>query len=154
MVDVQGVAETLADDMVAGFFQRQQHPPIVVMIGIDNETPNLLDTVGLADQIRHELVRSRCAQFVKPARLAQALNAYKGPLDFAATETRKLIGMQLGARYLMQGTLLEKPVEPAKKPQKPNTTSRLLHLNIELIDLENGTTAWHSLREVEQPVMP
>lgn len=132
--------------------------PIVVVYGIANETSEHINTGGITDDIRLRLLQSGDFRFVNRRQRDNLANEadyqYAG---FVPPEQRLIEGRQLGADYILSGTL--RSIEK-KQPKQWRLNKRKLvyySMNLELTDLETGEISWADnveiARESSQPII-
>ena len=132
--------------------------PVVISYGIGNETSEHINTGGISDDIRLQLIQSGQYQLLNEGQRfnIQDESEYQktGTVPAAA---RIAQGRQLGADYILAGTL-------RSIVKKPPTSIRLIKrkmvyysLNLELTDTETGAIAWADkvdlAREQSQPII-
>ena len=136
---------------------RENGKPIIVTYGIANETSEHINTGGISDDIRLSLIQAGEYRFVNRKQrdntLAEADFQHAG---FVPPEQRITEGRQLGANYILAGTL--RSIEK-KQPRQWRLNKRKLvyySLNLELTDIETGEISWADnveiARESSQPI--
>lgn len=137
---------------------RESGRPIIVTYGIANETSEHINTGGISDDIRFSLIQAGEYRFVNRKQrdntLKEADFQYAG---FVPPEQRIIEGRQLGANYILAGTL--RSIEK-KQPRQWRLNKRELvyySLNLELTDIETGEVSWADrveiARESKQPII-
>lgn len=132
--------------------------PVVVIYPVANRTAEHIDTSGITDDIRNELLNGGELRFVnRPRRddlIQEADYQYAG---FVAPEQRVAEGRQVGADYVLSGTLrsIEKS-EPAQwRLFKRNRV--YYSMTLELTGLESGEIVWADsvelARELSRPIV-
>lgn len=131
--------------------------PIIVIYGVDNETSEHISTSGITDDIRLALIRSGEYRFINRKQrsnlLEEADYQYAG---FVPPEQRVTEGRQLGADYILSGTL--RSIEKKQPRQWRLNKKELVYysMNLELTDLETGEISWADnveiARESSRPV--
>lgn len=132
--------------------------PIIIIYGVDNETSEHISTSGITDDIRLALIRSGEYRFINRKQRGNLLDEtdyqYAG---FVPPEERVAEGRQLGADYILSGTL--RSIEK-KQPRQWRLNKRELiyySMNLELTDLETGEISWADnveiARESSRPVL-
>lgn len=132
--------------------------PILIVYGVDNETSEHINTGGITDDIRLALINSGQYRFINRKQrdnlLAEADYQYAG---FVPPEQRVAEGKQLGADYILSGTL--RSIEK-KQPRQWRLNKRKLvyySMNLELTNLESGEISWADnveiARESSRPIL-
>jgi uncharacterized protein (TIGR02722 family) len=136
----------------------ETNKPVIVIYGVDNETSEHINTGGITDDIRLALIRSGEYRFVNREQrdnlLEEADYQYAG---FVPPEQRVIEGRQLGADYILSGTL--RSIEK-KQPRQWRLNRRELiyySMNLELTNLETGEISWADnveiARESSRPII-
>jgi len=137
---------------------RENGKPIIVTYGIANETSEHINTGGISDDIRLSLLKQGEYRFVNRKQrdntLAEADFQHAG---FVAPEERIAEGRQLGANYILAGTL--RSIEK-KQPRQWRLNKRKLvyySLNLEMTNIQTGEISWADnveiARESKQPII-
>lgn len=132
--------------------------PVVIIYGVDNETTEHINTGGITDDIRLALIKSGEYRFLNRKQRGNVLDEvdyqYAG---FVPPEQRVVEGRQLGADYILSGTL--RSIEK-KQPRQWRLNKRELiyySMNMELTDLQSGEITWADnveiAREASRPII-
>ncbi|MGA1529353.1 MAG: penicillin-binding protein activator LpoB [Kiritimatiellia bacterium] len=146
-VDMREISQSIADEMINTFLTRQSEPPIMMIPGIENRTSQYVDTKALTDRMRTEVIRSGKAQFINEARRADLLAEQGYQAANATPETQALIGRQLGAKYMVTGSLIEMSQTGPREVRISKTREKYYKLTLEVTDLETSIIAWTTERE-------
>jgi len=146
-VDMRQISQSIADEMISTFLERQGEPPIMMIPGIENRTSQYVDTKGLTDRMRTEIFRSGKAQFVNESRRADLLNEQGYQAANVTPETQVMIGRQLGAKFMITGSLMEMSQRSPRQVRVSKTKENYYKLTLEITDLETGLLAWTTERE-------
>ena len=132
--------------------------PVVVTYGVANQTSEHIDTGGITDAIRLELIKSGEYRFLNRRQRDNVLDEtdyqYAG---YVAPEQRVAEGRQLGADYILSGTL--RSIEKKQPRQIRLSKKRLIYysMTLEMTDLETGELTWADdveiARESSQPII-
>jgi len=132
--------------------------PVIVTYGVANQTAEHIDTGGITDAIRLELIRSGKYRFLNRRQRDNVLDEvdyqYAG---FVPPEQRIAEGRQLGADYILSGTL--RSIEKKQQRQWRLSRKDLIYysMTLELTDLESGELAWADeveiAREASRPII-
>lgn len=146
--DMRKITQDVAEDLLAsGFLLEQSQKPTFMIAGVENRTSNYVDTKSLTDRMRTILFTSGKAQFVNEARRADLLKEQGYQAANVTPETQTAIGRQLGARYMLSGSLVEMRNDSPKQVRISKQKLNYYKLTMEVTDLETGLLAW--TKEVE-----
>ncbi len=157
--DKNAIVEVIVDSLLSKppLFQSVDRP-VLIVYGIANRTSEHISTSAMTDDIRQRLLQSGRVRFVNKL---QRLNIeretsyqYGGNV---ATETAIQRAKQIGARYMLTGTLRSiKKEQPAQFRVKKKTLM-YYSLNMELTDIESGLIEWvdsaEVIREASKPFL-
>ena len=158
--DKKEIVEALTSSLLATPRLRRVsgEQPVVVTYGVANRTSEHIDTGGITDAIRLELIKSGEYRFLNRRQRDNVLDEtdyqYAG---FVAPEQRVAEGRQLGADYILSGTL--RSIEKKQPRQIRLSKKRLIYysMTLEMTDLETGELAWADdveiARESSQPII-
>jgi uncharacterized protein (TIGR02722 family) len=153
----------IVDALTSSLLSVQQVPasskkPILIVYPVANETSEHIDTSGITDDIRLALIRSGKFRFINEAQRNNILRegAYqaRGHVD---PNMRFAQGRQLGADYILSGTL--RSIEKKEPKQIRLTKKKMIYysLNLELTDLTTGEISWADkvelARESSRPII-
>ena len=137
--DLRTMTDEAADMLLAqGFLQRETAPAIVASLGIENRTTLHIDTRAMEDTLRLKLMNSGKAQFVNTARRDTLLAEQKYHAENATAETRAAIGRQLGAKYMLTGSMVELKKQTGRQVRVSEKEEIYYQLTIEVTDLTTG----------------
>ena len=123
--------------------------PVLIVYGIANRTNEHISTSAISDDLRQALLETGRVRFINETQRAnieqESRYQYGGNVS---AETRIAKARQVGAKYMLSGTLrsMEK-----KEPRQMRLTKRTLmyySLNLELTDIESGLIEWADSTEV------
>lgn len=148
--DLRKLSESIAAK-IAGEPQFAEQPGSLVMIvyGIQNRTTTFVDTQAMADRMRI-LLREKSGskfQFVNESRRQELLKEQGYQAQQATDESRVAIGRQLGARYMLTGSLIEMQKRTGRQVRVSKTELMYYQLTIEITDLETGIIVWDTQEE-------
>lgn len=157
--DKKEIVTKLTDSLLGTtLINKEASKPILVIYGIANETSEHINTGGISDDIRLALIQAGEYRFVNRKQRDNLLNEadfqYAG---FVPPEQRVQEGRQLGANYILAGTL--RSIEKDQPRQWRLTKKKLIYysLNLELTNLETGEISWADnveiARESSQPII-
>ncbi len=149
--DKKKIVRDLVDPLVQDTFPlaRQTEKPILVVYGISNRTSEHISTDGITDDIRMELLKSGKYSFVNEtqrANIEKELNyQYSGNVD---PSTRLQKAKQLGAEYMLTGTLRSIEKKQPRQVRLQKKTLKYYSLNIELTNIETSLIEWADKVEI------
>lgn len=156
--DLRSITESFANELGhSPFITNHDDAPIMMIAGVQNRTSDYLDTKNLTDRLRTLLFQTGNVQFVNEARREDLLREQGYQAAQATPETQAGIGQQLGARYMMSGSLTEMSDRSPRQARVSKTVRRYYKLTLEVTDLETGLLAWTAerefAREARQPLI-
>lgn len=157
--DKKAIVSELTSNLLADtVVNRVGDRPVVISYGIANETSEHINTGGIADDIRSALLQSKQFRFLNRRQrqnlVDEADYQYAG---FVAPADRIAEGQQLGAEWILSGTL--RSIEKKQPSQWRLNKRRLVYYNmtLEMTDLTTGEIAWSDsveiARESSQPII-
>ncbi len=157
--DKKEIVNKLTDSLLnTTLLGRETSKPIIVTYGIANETAEHINTGGISDDIRLKLIQAGEYRFVNRKQRDNALSETDFQhAGFVPPEQRVVEGRQLGANYILAGTL--RSIEK-QQPREFRLTKRKLvfySMNLELTNIETGEISWADnveiARESSQPIL-
>lgn len=155
--DKQQIVDHLSQNLV-NFVDGSNNRPVVISYGIGNETSEHINTGGISDDIRLALVQSGRYQLINEAQRSnidrESTHQQSGSVSPA---DRILQGRQLGADYILAGTL--RSIVKKQQRQFRLNKKKLVHysLNLELTNTETGAISWADkveiAREQSRPII-
>lgn len=157
--DKKKIVDTLVEPLIAETFPPVDNkPPVLIVYGIANRTDEHISTSGISDDIRMELIRSRKFQVVhKEQRDNIAKERSYQYNDEVAPETRIKRARQVGAKYMLTGTLRSIEKKQPRQVRVKKKELKYYSLNLELTDIETSLIAWADkveiIREASKPII-
>lgn len=155
--DMRVMTQEFADGMMAEFLARQPSPPIMVTAGLENRTSRHEDTKLITDRIRDIILPTGKAQFINEARRADLMKEQGYQAANATPETQARIGRQLGAKFMISGSLAEMESKSPRQVRVSRQQVKYYHMVIEVTDLESGLLVWSKTRdfarEISKPII-
>lgn len=136
--DLISWTDEMTDLILAQFPSAEEKRPILSDFGIQNRTKQHLDTQSLADTISGKLLDSGKIQLTNTARRDELLREQGYQLQNATPESRTAIGKQLGAKYMLTGSLTEISTRSARQARVSKKEDKFFMLTCEITDLETG----------------
>ena len=131
-------AELISNDLLETFPPESVEHPILVVMGIENRTRRHIDTRALADSITTHMMDSEKVSFINADRRDELLSEQGYQMQHATPETRVAIGRQLGARYMLTGSLIEIQTESGRQVRVSKQEDVYYQLTVEVTDLETS----------------
>ncbi|MGQ9662829.1 MAG: penicillin-binding protein activator LpoB, partial [Kiritimatiellia bacterium] len=152
------LADQMANDILSHPFPPEgEDKPILVTLGIQNRTQTHLDMKALADTIETRLLNTGKIRLVNASRRDDLLKEQGYQLANVTPETRVQIGKQLGARYMMTGSLVEIEKESGREVRVSKKQDVYYQLTVEITDLETGLIVLRKqrdrLRRASKPII-
>lgn len=146
--DLRWLGNTVGTDIAgSALLKNAQSKPILVVMGIQNRTTRHIDTKALTDTMRTVVINSGNANFVNESQRDSLLKEQGYQLDNCTPETRARIGKQLGARYMLTGSLVEIRKEQPRQVRVARQEEVYYQLTVEITDLETSLIAWTTQKE-------
>lgn len=146
--------KAIVDEMVESLLSehplvRSSERPVLIVYGIANRTSEHISTSGITDDIRQALLKSGRVRFVNETQreniARETSYQYAGRV---AEETRIQKARQVGARYMLTGTLRSIKKKQPRQFRLKKKTLMYYSLNMELTDIETGLIEWAGSTEV------
>jgi uncharacterized protein (TIGR02722 family) len=126
-------------------------------MGIENRTDEHIDTKAITDTIRTKLINGGKVSFVNESRRDALMKEQGYQLANSTPETQTLIGKQLGARYMLTGSLIKIKKDTPKQLSLSKLEKVYYQLTVEVTDLQTGLIAWtmqkDRVRGASKPVL-
>ena len=131
-------AEVAASVLSHPFLKKHKDATIAVVLGIENRTRRHIDTKDISDTLTTKLLDSGRMLFVNAARRDKLLNEQRYQAKHARTETRVAIGQQLGAKYMITGSISDDPKQSGREVRLSKREEIYYLLTIDITDLETS----------------
>jgi len=148
--DSQLVAREMVEDAlsrawIGKFLKAEGKDPVVIVGTIRNLSHEHINTNTFIADIERELINSGEVQFVAAAGARDEIRAERGDQDLNASEaTRKAMGQEYGADYMMQGqinTIID---------VDGSTQVRFYQVNLELISISDNRKVWVGQKKIKK----
>ena len=137
--DLLSWADLISKDIMEHPFpDRKQDKPIVVVMGIQNRTRTHADMKSISDTITTKLLDEKKIRLINAARRDDLLKEQGYQLANCTEETKTQIGRQLGARYMLTGSLVEIGSRSGREVRLSKKEDIYYQLTVEITDLETG----------------
>lgn len=131
--------------------------PILSDFGIQNRTKKHLDTQSIADTITANLLDSGKVQITNTSRRDELLREQGYQLQNATPESRVAIGKQMGAKYMLTGSLTEISNRSGRQVRVSKKEDVFFMLTCEITDLETGLIVFRKkverMRRARKPII-
>jgi hypothetical protein len=129
----------------------------MMIAGVQNRTSEYVDTKNLTDRMRTLLIQSGRVKFINAARREDLLKEQGYQAANATPETQTAIGRQLGAKYMLTGSLTEMTQKTPRQVRVSKTKMNYYKLTVEVTNLETGLIDWTTevefARKERQPLI-
>lgn len=143
--DLRLLAETVSSELESSPILDKK--PILVVLGIENRTDEHIDTKAISDTIRTKLINDGKASFINESRRDAFMHEQGYQLANCTPETQTLIGKQLGARYMLTGSLIKITKDTPKQLSLSKKEQVYFRLTVEVTDIQTGLIAWTTQKE-------
>jgi len=146
--DLLSWGEMICSDLLSHPFPAEgEHKPILVVMGIQNRTKSHLDMKAISDTVTTKMLDSGKIQLVNAARRDDLLREQGYQLANCTEETKAKIGRQLGAKYMLTGSLVEIGQESGREVRVSKKQDVYYQITVEITDLETGLIAVRKQRD-------
>lgn len=146
--DMRNITSSVVNKiLVSPFLSQQNQPPVMTIAGVENRTREYVDTKNLTDRMRTMLLQSGQIQFVNTARRTDLLNEQGYQAANADPNTMATIGQQMGAKYMLTGSLTQMTQESGKQVRVSKQLLNYYKLTIEITDLSSSLIVWTTEEE-------
>jgi uncharacterized protein (TIGR02722 family) len=146
--DLRSWGKAVGDTIVGSdFVKGLKASPIFVVMGVQNRTTQHVDTKALTDTMRTTIMEAGKAQFVNESRRDDLLKEQGYQLANCTPETQAAIGRQLGAGYMLTGSLVEIKKESGRQVRVSAQEEIYYQLTMEITDLTTGLIVWTKQEE-------
>ena len=131
------VSQALGGDWLGNFSNEQKRKPVVVVGLVRNNSHEHLDTEIFIKDVEKAFIKSALIRLVQAGERRNELRGERADQqDFASTETMKKFGKELGADFIMQGTV--KSIVDSYGKEK----TTFWQVDLELTNLETNEIVW------------
>ncbi len=145
--DLIEMADQIKDDILNHPFPSEGENPIIAPLGIQNHTRTHLDVNALENTLVTQLLNTGEMRFVNTARRDDLMKEQGFQLANATEETRARIGRQLGASYMLTGSITEITQATGRQVRASRQRDIYYQLTVELTDLETGLIVLRKQRD-------
>jgi hypothetical protein len=151
-------AQAMTDMVLASPFPPAgEEKPILVDMGIQNRTMRHIDMKALTDTLTTKLMDAGKIRLVNASRRDDLLKEQGYQLANCTEQTRTAIGKQLGAKYMITGSLVEISEKAPRQVRASKQEDVYYQLTVEITDLETGLIVLRKqkdrLRTASKPII-
>jgi len=130
--------------------------PVIIVYGVANRTSEHISTSGITDDIRQGLLESGKARLINETQRENiAKETEYQQSGNVLTETRIARARQVGAKYMLTGTLRSIEKKEPRQVRLKKKSLQYYSLNLELTDIETSLIEWTDkvevIREASKP---
>ncbi len=141
--DMRNITQSVVNKLLGSkFLAEQADEPIMVIAGVENRTTQYVDTKNLTDRMRTLLIQSEAVKFINAARRDDLLKEQGYQTANVTPGQAAAIGQQLGASFMISGSLTEMKRTQPKEVRISKTEVRYYKLTIEVTDVTTGLIEW------------
>jgi len=145
LVSREMVEDALSRPWITKFVSAQGKEPVVIVGRIKNLSHEHINTNTFIANIERELINSGEVQFVASASDRQEIRDERADQDLNASEaTRKEMGQEAGADYIMQGQI------NSIIDLDGTTQVRFYQVNLELISIKDNRKVWIGDKKIKK----
>lgn len=148
-VDLKTLSERMASSILSGPpVGERSGAPVVVVYGISNRTSEHIDTVALSDSIRTLLIKSGEVRFINKTQRENIEKEIEKTQGRVSPETQIELGAQVGAEYMLTGTLSSIEKEEMKQARIHRRNLLYYKLTMELTNIKTALIEWSDEQEI------
>ncbi len=150
--DSKLVAETMMKEMVnrpwlEKFMSAKGREPVVIVGTVLNKSHEHIDVVTFVTDLEREMTNSQKIVFVaSKSEREEIREERKEQAVYSREDTQKRPGQELGADFMMKGTIATIVDESA------GTKAVYYQVDLDLIDLENNIKSWYGQKKIKKVV--
>ena len=147
LVAQEMVQDVLSRNWLSNFTRKKGKPPTVIVGSVRNLSHEHINTRTFISDIERELINSGDVNFVASAGERQEIRSERKDQDLNASEdTRKAMGQEVGADFMLQGTI-NSIVDATSGEQ-----ARFYQVDLNLIDLANNRKVWIGQKKIKKTI--
>lgn len=137
--------DVLARPWLTNFTKAKGKQPIIIVGIISNKTDEYIQTETFINDIQRELINSSMVRIVQNSVLREAMRKERGDQQqFSSQETAKKFGKELGADFMLFGTVINTPDQEGKR--KLN----VYQVDLTLADMETNELVWSGNKKIKK----
>jgi len=139
------IEDSLSRAWISNFVKAEGKDPAVIVGSVRNLSHEHINTNTFIADMERELINSGEVQFVAASGARDEIRAERGDQDLNASEdTRKEMGQEYGADYMMQGQI-NTIIDVDGKTQV-----RFYQVNLELISIKDNRKVWVGQKKIKK----
>lgn len=147
LVAKEMVEDSLSRAWISNFVKAEGKDPAVIVGTVRNLSHEHINTNTFIANMERELINSGEVQFVAASGAREEIRAERGDQDLnASAETRKEMGQEYGADFMMQGQI-NTIIDVDGKTQV-----RFYQVNLELISIKDNRKVWVGEKKIKKLV--
>jgi len=137
--------DVLSRPWLSNFTKAKGKQPVVIVGIISNKTDEYIQPETFINDIQRELINSGMVRIVQNSVLREAMRKERGDQQqFSSQETAKKFGKELGADFMMFGTVINTPDQEGKK--KLN----VYQVDLTFADMETNELVWSGNKKIKK----
>jgi hypothetical protein len=147
MVAEAMVKEALEFPWLNSFVQAHHRQPVVVVGTVLNSSHEHINVQTFVTDLQRELTNSQKVTFVAgKGEREEVRSERKEQAMYAREDTQKAPGKEIGADYMMKGTIATIPDEA------DGTRAMFYQVDLQMVDLENNTKVWFGQKKIKKVI--
>ena len=147
LVSQEMVQDVLSRGWLPGFTKKHGKSPTVIVGKVRNLSHEHINTRTFVADIERALINSGEVEFVASSSEREEIRGERKDQDLhAAEETRKAMGQEIGADFMLQGTI-NTIVDAVSDEQ-----ARFYQVDLTLIDLANNRKVWLGQKKIKKTI--
>jgi penicillin-binding protein activator len=144
--DLQMIAAKMVQSMLASPVIQEQSRPVVQVASVQNNTSEHIDTQSITDKIRTTLIQSGKVRFSAAESRNEVIDEleYQRGSGYVDAQTRKQVGKQVGADFLLTGEI------SSIAKHRGKVRDLYYKINLNLVNLETGLIDWADEKEIRK----
>ncbi len=148
-VDMRKLSERIASSILSNPpVSESTDKPVIVVYGISNRTSDHIDTKALTDTIRTLLYKSGKVRFVNKTQRGNIEKEIQETQGKVSPETQIRLGAQVGAKYMLTGTLYSMEKEEMRQVRAHRKDLRYYQLTMALTNIKTALIEWTDEQEI------
>lgn len=137
--------DVLARPWLSNFNRAKGKQPVVIVGIVSNKTDEYIQPETFINDMQRELINSGMVRIVQNSVLREAMRKERGDQQqFASQETAKKFGKELGADFMLFGTIISMPDQEGRR--KLN----VYQVDITLADMETNELVWSGNKKIKK----
>ena len=137
--------DVLARPWLSNFTKAKGKQPVVIVGIISNKTDEYIQPETFINDVQRELINSGMVRIVQNSVLREAMRKERGDQQqFSSQETAKKFGKELGADFMMFGTVINTPDQEGKR--KLN----VYQIDLTFADMETSELVWSGNKKIKK----